>query len=309
MNRYDDVRFDVPALLDAQDRTLRPPDPAARSGDDLGGPGRLASRARLYALGLLVRLGIHRRLVHANLRLGWFYEFQDYWVGELGNRPIHPQDFFHLYGVHRQRLQSIEPDLRSDASHLESWRDPRITYYLFAHTFRQALQPLHVHHYARFLRRGSRVAEYGCGTAPMLTALARRYRHLDLALVGADIPHLLFHYARWRFRGDPFVTMVPIKPGDDMPLPGRYDAIFCMEVLEHVPRPLATLRHFADVLLPGGVFVFDYVRSEGTFLDSATSLRERDAALRFIIDRFEIVQGVVPTDGSHVPPAVVRKPR
>lgn len=307
MNLYDDVRPDVPALLAAQARALAPADLAARSSDGLGPLGRAASLARLYGLGLLVRLGLHRRLVYANLRLDWFHEFQEYWTQALGHRPIHPHDFYHLYGVYRQRLQAVVPDLGSDAAHLEAWRDPSIVYYLFAHTFRQALQPLHVHHYARFIARGARVAEYGCGTAPMLTALARRYRHRSLALVGADLPHLLFHFTRWRFRHDRFVTLVPIDPGDDAPLPGRFDVIFCLEVFEHLPRPLATLRHFTEALHPGGVLIFDYVRSEGAGLDTAAALRDRDAALRFVLDRFEVVEGRVPTDGSHVQPAVVRK--
>ncbi len=313
MNAYDDFQPDVAALLKAQEAALPSPVAGARSGDGLGAVGRLASLLRLYALGLSVKLGLHRRLVYANLRLDWFYEFQRYWVGELGNRPIHPHDFYHLYGVYRQRLQTIDfehlsnPALASDAKHLASWRDHRLTYYLFAHTFRQALSPLHVQRYARFIPRRARVAEYGCGAAPMLTALARRYRHLDLQLVGADIPHLLFHFARWRFRDLPYVTMVPIAPDEDAPLPGQYDAIFCMEVFEHVPRPLAVADHLHRALRPGGCLIFDYVRSEGTGLDTASSLRDRLPTLRALLDRFEVVHGRVPTDGAHVQPAVLRK--
>jgi 2-polyprenyl-3-methyl-5-hydroxy-6-metoxy-1,4-benzoquinol methylase len=309
MNRYDDFRPDVARLLEKQDTRLPAKPPGVRSATGLGALGRLASRARLYSLGLLVLTGWHRALVYANLELGWFEEFQRYWVDELANRPIHPHDFYHLTGVYRQRLQSIAPDLSSDAAQLESWRDHRIVYYLFAHTYRQALSPLRVQRYARFIPRGARVAEYGCGVAPIVTALARHYRHMDLELVAADIPHLLFHFVRWRFRDTPYVTIMPIVPGDDAPLPGRFDVIFCLEVLEHVPRPLAVLRHFLDVLTPGGVLVFDFVRSEGTYLDSATALAERDAALRFVLDHFDQVQGSIPVDGSHVPPVVVRKRR
>lgn len=313
MNLYDDVRLDAAALLKQQEATLPPADPSARSGDGLGPLGRLGSRARLYGLGALVKLGWHRRLVYANLKLDWFFEFQRYWVQELGNRPIHPHDFAFLSGIYRQRLQTIyfeqieNPELASDERHLEAWRDHRAIYYLFAYAYRQALSPLRVHPFTRYVPRGGRVAEYGCGAAPILTALVRRYRHLDLQLVGADIPHLLFHYARWKFRTDRFVTMLPIEPNNDTPLSGLYDTIFCLEVLEHLPRPIAAIEHFHRVLKPGGHLVFDYVRSEGTGLDTATSLRDRIPAIELILSRFDIVQGRVVTDGSHLEPVVARK--
>jgi SAM-dependent methyltransferase len=313
VNRFDDVQLDVAALLKEQDGKLTPPAPGARSGEGLGWLAGLGSRARLYGLGALVKLGLHRRLVYANLRLDWFQEFQDYWMGELGNRPIQPHDFYFLMGVYRQRLQSIyfehmeKPELASDDKHLEAWRDPRSTYYLFAYTYQQALSPLRIHRFTRYLPRGGRVAEYGCGAAPVLTALARRYRHLDLELVGADIPHLLFHYARWKFRRDRFVTMVPIPPHEDAPLPGLYDVIFCLEVFEHLPRPIAALDHFHRALRPGGYLIFDFIRSDGTGLDTATALRDRLPALRSLLDRFEIVEGHVSADGSDVAPSVARK--
>ena len=194
-----------------------------------------------------------------------------------------------------------------DDKHLEAWRDHRIVYHLFAHSYRLALSPLRVHPFVRYVPRGGRVAEYGCGTAPMLSALARRYRHRDLQLVGADIPHLLFHYARWRLRDCPFVTWVAIEGGNDAPLPGLYDTIFCLEVLEHVPRPIPVLEHLHRALRPGGHLIFDYIRSDGTGLDTVASLRDRLPALQFVLDHFEIVLGRVATDGSHVEPAVARK--
>jgi len=307
VNRYDDFRPDVPRLLEEQGARLPVKPPGARSGHGLGPLGGLASRLRLGALGLLVLSGCHRALMYSNLRLDWFEEFQRYWVEELGNRPLHPHDFYYLYGVYRQRLQSIEPDLASDARQLARWRDHRIVYYLFSHTYRQALSPLRVQRFARFLPRRGRVAEYGCGTAPITTALARHYRHLDLELVAADIPHVLFHFVRWRFRDVLYVTTLPIAPDDDATLPGRYDAIFCLETLEHLPRPLAALGHFHTVLRPGGVLIFDYVRSEATGLDTPAALRDREPALRFIADRFEPVEGRIALDGGDQPTTVVRK--
>jgi 2-polyprenyl-3-methyl-5-hydroxy-6-metoxy-1,4-benzoquinol methylase len=306
-NGYDDFRPDVPRLLAEQDKAARTKPPGARSGQGLGLFGGVVSRVRLAAHGALVITGWHRALMYANLRLGWFEEFQRYWVSELGNRPLHPHDFYHLYGVYRQRLQSIEPDLSSDTSQLESWRDHRIVYYLFSHAYRQALSPLRVQRYARFIPRRGRVAEYGCGTAPIVTALARHYRHLDLELVAADIPHLLFHFMRWRFRDVPYVTPVAIHPDDDAALPGRYDVIFCLETFEHLPRPLAALQHFHTALNPRGVLVFDYIRSEGTYLDTPAGLRDRERALAFVLERFDVLDGEIKNDGSHLGPTVVRK--
>jgi SAM-dependent methyltransferase len=313
MNLYDEFQPDVDFLLKQQDEKLSSPDPAARSGDGLGPLGGLVSRIRLYALGGLVTLGLQRRLIYANLCLGWFHEFQRYWVEELGNRPIHPHDFYFLAGVYRQRLQTIHfehienASLASDDKHLAAWRDPRMVYHLFAHTFRLALSPLRVHSFIRWVPRRGRVVEYGSGAAPILSALARHYRHLDLQLVGADIPHLLFHYARWKFRADRFVTMVPVAPDDDAPLPGFFDIIFCLETFEHLPRPIAVAQHFHHVLKPGGHLIFDYIRSGATGLDTAAALRDRIPALEFILEHFDIVQGSVTTDGAHVEPTVARK--
>jgi 2-polyprenyl-3-methyl-5-hydroxy-6-metoxy-1,4-benzoquinol methylase len=308
-NQYDDFQPDVAQLLAQQSAQLPAKPPGARSGDGLGPLARAASRARLGVLGLLVLSGWHRALMYSNLRLGWFEEFQRYWVDELGNRPIHPHDFYHLHGVYRQRLQSIEPDLTSDVSQLATWRNHRIVYYLFAHAYRQALFPLRVQRYARFLQFHGRVAEYGAGLAPIATALARHYRHLDLELVAADIPHLLFHFVRWRFRDVPYVTTVPIAPDDDAPLPGQYDTIFCLETFEHLPRPIAAAEHFHAALRPGGVLVFDYIRSEAVGLDTPAGLKDRERVLKLILERFDVLEGAIRLDGSHLGPTVVRKRR
>ena len=308
MNRYDDFRPDVSRLLAEQSARLPVKPPGARSGDGLGPLARLASRLRLGALGLLVLSGWHRALMYSNLRLDWFEEFQRYWVEELGNRPLHPHDFYHLYGVYRQRLQSIAPDLASDASQLASWRDHRIVYYLFSHAYRQALSPLRVQRYARFLRRHGRVAEYGCGTAPITTALARHYRHLDLQLVGC----------RYCARPVPLRPLAvpgtcPTSPRSRSPptttrrCPASTTRSSAWRRFEHVPRPLAALGHFHTVLRPGGVLIFDYIRSEAIGLDTPAALRDREPALRLIADRFEPVEGRIALDGGDQPPTVVRK--
>ena len=313
VNRYDDVRLDVAALLKQQDASLAPAEPTARSGDGLGVLGRLGSLVRLYALGALVKLGCHRRLVYANVRLDWFLEFQHYWVEELGNRPIHPHDFYFLSGVYRQRLQTIHfeqienPALASDERHLEAWRDHRAIYYLFSYTYRQALSPLRVHPFVAIVPRRGRVAEYGVRrrtdpdragsalSAPRSAAGGRRYPAPALPLCALEIPTGPVRDAWFRW---PPTTMHPSRPLRHDLLPGGPRA----------PAAAARrLEHFHRALKPGWHLIFDYVRSEGTGLDTATSLRDRLPALRFVLDHFDIVEGRVTTDGAHVEPTVARK--
>lgn len=302
MNKYDDFQ----------------PDLALLTGSYLGDwadPAPRWSRARLYGLGALVRLGLHRRLVYANLSLSWFHEFERYWRVALGNRHLSPQDFYYLAGVYRSRAQGYAPALTSEAAHFEAWRDPRTVYNLFNQVARHALSPLRVHPFTRYIPKRGVVAEYGCGIAPMLTSLHRYYGHLCLTLVGADIPTLPFHYARWKL--DRVADMVMIQPGDDAPLAlpiwergwsaSSFDVIFCTETFEHLPRPLAVAQHLYRVLKPGGHLVFDYIRSDGTGLDTAAALLERLPTLQFILGHFTIVQGRVTLDGAHVDTTVARK--
>jgi len=52
----------------------------------------------------------------------------------------------------------------------------------------------------------------------------------------------------------PDVLIRDISKG--IPFPdGSYDFVFCIEVLEHVPNPFATLAEFHRVLQPGGVLI------------------------------------------------------
>ena len=61
MNKFDDVRLGVAALLARQAEQPSAYDPAARSGDGLGACRRLRSRARLYFTAQLVRRDWWRR--------------------------------------------------------------------------------------------------------------------------------------------------------------------------------------------------------------------------------------------------------
>ena len=73
-NRFDDYRPDLPALFEAQERVLAGAPRGGTSATGLDPLWGLRARARLYATGLIIRTGLHARLIHANLRLDWFEE-------------------------------------------------------------------------------------------------------------------------------------------------------------------------------------------------------------------------------------------
>ena len=116
------------------------------------------------------------------------------------------------------------------------------------------------------------IASTAAAPAPIVTALARHYRHLDLELVAADILTCSSTSCAGASATCRYVTTVQIDPDDDAALPGQYDVIVCLETFEHLPRPLAALTHFHTALRPGGVLVFDYIRSEGAYLDTPAGL-------------------------------------
>jgi 2-polyprenyl-3-methyl-5-hydroxy-6-metoxy-1,4-benzoquinol methylase len=109
----------------------------------------------------------------------------------------------------------------------------------------------------------------------------------------------MFHFAQWNFRDLPGVRPLTLKPHDDAPLDERYDVIFCFQTLEHLPRPLAILRHLHSVLKPGGHFVFDYIASLGEGLDTPSARAERPAALEFVNTHYRVLEGS-PDEGSGV---------
>lgn len=306
MNKYDDVRLDVARLLAGQRKQCGASKSLASSAERLALVDRLKLRIFRKIVGELVDRRLWERLVYSNLALDWFDEFERYWVGELRLRPINPLDFHFLRGLYRQRFQSLV-DV-SDANALEEgWRDARSLYLLFHLAFRNALRPLAAREYLPWIRHGGAILEFGCGLAPIASSLARFYRDYNLQITCADIEHLLFHYVRWKFRNESCVRTVSIDPGDDEVLDDvHYDTILCMTVLEHVPRPVQTLKSLHARLNPGGYLIFDYIKSEARGLDSEGGLRDRIPALQFVLERFDIVAGEIHLDGRDVGRVVCR---
>jgi len=310
MNKYDDVHLNVPQLLKDQKRKLAAHDTIARSGEGLGLYGQMKSRLQLLFVRLLYKAVIYQKLIHSNLKLDWFYEFRNYWVNELGNRPIDPPDFYFLMCVYRQKFQDVEiSNVASGDRILKTWQDPRIVYSLFHNQYKLALNPLSVRPFINYIPNEGNVCEYGCGLAPIATSLCRFYPHKNVRITCADIPTIMFHFTRWKFRNKKFIRTIEIDPGDDEPLDDEFDTIFCLEVLEHLLRPVPIIKHLHSRIRPGGYLIFNYVKTEGKGLDTTNALRDRGQVLRYILDNFRTVEGQIRLDGSDGGTAVCKKLR
>jgi 2-polyprenyl-6-hydroxyphenyl methylase/3-demethylubiquinone-9 3-methyltransferase len=111
---------------------------------------------------------------------------------------------------------------------------------------------------------GARVLDVGCGAGLLSEALAREgalVTALDLAPELIDVAklHLLESGLKVDYR---------LQSVEDLAAeaPGSFDAITCMEMLEHVPDPAAVLRACATLLKPGGqLFVSTLNRTPAAF--------------------------------------------
>ncbi|KFN45369.1 bifunctional 2-polyprenyl-6-hydroxyphenol methylase/3-demethylubiquinol 3-O-methyltransferase UbiG [Arenimonas metalli] len=97
---------------------------------------------------------------------------------------------------------------------------------------------------------GARVLDVGCGAGLLSEALARegaKVTALDLAPELIDVARL--HLLESGLQVDYRLQSVESLAAEQ---PASFDAITCMEMLEHVPDPAAVVRACAALLRPGG---------------------------------------------------------
>jgi SAM-dependent methyltransferase len=257
--------------------------------------------ASLYSLPL-VPLGLRLRAARTLRRLdvdpGWFHEFGEYWTGVLGGRPLWGVDDFHFlrgwYRLHSQRNRV--PDTDDAQVHLEAWQRPELLYQLFHQVYVGARYP--VAEILRLLRSeaGGRLAstlEFGCATAPVTTDVLEFLHPRPLEATICDLQTVAFHFGAWRHATNPNVHPLLLVPDDDfrLTLERPVDVVFCLTVFEHLNRPLETAQELADVLRPGGLLFFDYLKTSGGGLDTVHGARERERVLDFVGKRFDLVHG------------------
>ena len=101
---------------------------------------------------------------------------------------------------------------------------------------------------------GKRILDYGCGDGTFL-GLAMMSGAAPSAAVGAERFEHTVEECRERFMSEPRVTFEKIPSLDCAEHTARYDAVFCMEVLEHVVDWDPELARMARLLNHGGTLV------------------------------------------------------
>ncbi len=289
-NRFADLRLDIAASIAAQESWL------AEASKRSVRHSRIGNYSRLVSYLLLRRLGLWEPAVNIGLVRAWFDEFSDYWRSSLGGRPLSILDFHQIRFLFRKRFARLTDfSWDSTTQHLANWQTPENIHATFHLLYRGALEPVRSRELFTHLRPGMRVLEYGCSLAPMYRTWKSFLSHVPADWVLADIPNFPFHYTRHTCAHDREAVFSLIKEElfDDplRDIPGQFDIIIIHEVFEHLHKPHHLAEYLLNRLNPGGLFFFDYMRSDATGHDTPAGLEQRTATLQFLQQSLEMIDG------------------
>ncbi|WP_448121593.1 bifunctional 2-polyprenyl-6-hydroxyphenol methylase/3-demethylubiquinol 3-O-methyltransferase UbiG [Xanthomonas arboricola] len=114
-----------------------------------------------------------------------------------------------------------------------------------------ALNPVRLDYVsARLGLAGARVLDVGCGGGLLSESMAR----LGAQVTAIDLAPELVKVARLHSLESGVQVDYRVQSVEDLATerPGSFDAVTCMEMLEHVPDPTAIIRACASLLKPGG---------------------------------------------------------
>jgi 2-polyprenyl-6-hydroxyphenyl methylase/3-demethylubiquinone-9 3-methyltransferase len=113
---------------------------------------------------------------------------------------------------------------------------------------------------------GRRVVDVGCGGGILADSMARKGAQvlgIDLATKALKVAQL--HAAEAATPGIEYREVAAETLAEEMP--GQFDVVTCMEMLEHVPDPLSIVRACGALVKPGGWVFFSTInRNPKSFL-------------------------------------------
>lgn len=289
-NYFDDMRVDISKSHSSFDNLTR-------NTMSINRP-RYRNLVKLYLTAVAERLGIHELMIVNGIRKRWLDDFRSYWSGILNGRPFcNTIDFFMLLHDYRKRQQyTLQLEWPDATQHLVNWQNPNQIYSTLHNVRMLATYPIICLALWKRVPRSARILEYGCSLAPYYNCYREFFSHLDCQWTLGDIPNFPFHYAKYLYRNDADVEFVTIKDSDfSNPLGevGDFDVIIITTVLEHLDNPLFVSEYLLRRLKIGGLFIFDYIKSEGKGLDHPKALEMRQDCLKCILAQTEIVSGQI----------------
>ena len=129
------------------------------------------------------------------------------------------------------------------------------------------INPLRLGHIERLAGglQGKRVVDVGCGGGILAEALASR----GAKVTGIDLADKPLKVAMLHGMESGSAVEYRLVSAESLAdeLPGAFDVVTCMEMLEHVPDPASTVRACARLAKPGGLVVFSTInRNAKSFL-------------------------------------------
>jgi len=105
--------------------------------------------------------------------------------------------------------------------------------------------------------KGKRVLDVGCGGGILTEAMAVR----GAVVMGIDLGDKPLKVAQLHLLESGLPVDYRLVSAEDLAaeMPGAFDVVTCMELLEHVPDPAATVRACASLLRPGGRAFFSTI--------------------------------------------------
>ena len=198
---------------------------------------------------------------------------------------------------YRKRQQHTSQLIWEDPiQHIANWQQSSEIYSVFHSVRKLATHPIVHLALWKKISKGSCVLEYGCSLSPYYNCYREFFSHLGCKWTLADIPNYPFHYAKYLYKNDADLDYITINATEfENPIGDAFgfDVIILTTVLEHLEDPLFVSEYLLKRLKTGGLFVFDFIKSDGKGLDHPNALEMRIKCIESILEKTQIISGKI----------------